>query len=134
MEFLLRQSSITGKLLSQRRSFSASLFSALFLAPHSSSPAMGIVVGFHTCEKFRETFGLDQSWLSQALFESFFLLPPAGCQEEAPTETGPTDSNQGPKTNFSPLQPSLGEDSCWAFLTLVNKSCLVCFTKEPQVF
>lgn len=30
-------------------------------------PGMGTVVGFHTCEKFLEPFGLDQSWLSQVL-------------------------------------------------------------------
>lgn len=30
-------------------------------------PGVGTVVGFHACEKFLETFGLDQSWLSQVL-------------------------------------------------------------------
>lgn len=78
-------------------------------------------------------FGLDQSWLSQAPLSHSFCCPLLVVRKRH-LQRVPTDSNQEPKTNFIPLQPSLGEDSCWAFLTLVNKSCLVCFTKEPQVF
>lgn len=123
----LTKSNIAGKFFGRRLSFSVSFVRCFLLGSMQYFTTTGVVVGFHTCEKFLETFGLDRAYLARfVLFAAPCWLPGRDACRQGPF-------NQEPKTKFSQPQPTQVRFYCWASLLLVTKWCLVGLPEGPWI-